>query len=419
MLRRLTFLFAMFVALFAPRAAFAHPAPRSVVLLDVHASDVGAELRLPVPELEAALGHAPLAAPGVITDAERLALNQLISSQFRVFSPDHVSWSVELGELSYAVDEPAPVVVARVALVPPPGHSARVFTLQDEVIARAVPNHASWILLRSDVASPAPKEPSVLGVTRYLHRSVDVNRALSGTPSVFRSLFRAGMRHIASGTDHLLFLFALLLPVPLSSRRESLLRVLRVVTAFTLGHSLTLLLGACGVLRLPSAPVEISIAASILVSAIHAVRPIFPGREAWIAAGFGLVHGLAFAGALSELALGRSELLAALFGFNSGIEAMQLVVVAVSLPWLLLLASTRVYDRFRVVAAAAIGLCALGWLGQRALRLPNPLDGAVSEVASHPALLVSGLASFTLFARRNPRADRELDGMTHAVSSTH
>ena len=137
----------------------------------------------------------------------------------------------------------------------------------------------------------------------------------------FSSLFRLGMRHIAEGTDHLLFLLTLLLPAPLLAAgrrwgaaagvRQSLLRMLGIVTAFTLGHSLTLMLAALGVLHVPGRPIEVLIAVSIFVSALHALRPILPGivpgKEARIAAFFGLIHGLAFAATLDRLGLGRGS----------------------------------------------------------------------------------------------------------------
>jgi HupE / UreJ protein len=105
----------------------------------------------------------------------------------------------------------------------------------------------------------------------------------------FASIFRLGMRHIAEGTDHLLFLLVLLLPAPLivsgsrwagfSGARSSVLRILSIVTAFTIGHSITLAFAAFGIVRVPSRPIEVLIAVSILVSAIHALRPIFPGQR--------------------------------------------------------------------------------------------------------------------------------------------
>src|SRR5206468_3636291 len=161
--------------------------------------------------------------------------------------------------------------------------------------------------------------------------------------------------------DHLLFLLALLLPAPLivfGSRlagfagvRRSVLRILKIVTAFTIGHSITLALATLGLVRVPSRPIEVLIAVSILVSAIHALRPLFPGKEAGIAAFFGLIHGLAFAATLGELGLGRWERVAGILAFNLGIETMQLVVVAVTMPSLVLMSRTRAYPFLRIGGA--------------------------------------------------------------------
>ena len=153
--------------------------------------------------------------------------------------------------------------------------------------------------------------------------------------------FRPWMRHIAEGTDHLLFLLGLLLPAPLvaaGSRwketagvRRSLLRIAGIVTAFTVGHSLTLTLAAMNVVHVPSRPVEVLIALSILVSAVHALCPVFPGKEAWIAAFFGLVHGLALATTLDLLGLSHWDRVTGILAFNLGIETMQMMVVALIL----------------------------------------------------------------------------------------
>ena len=104
-------------------------------------------------------------------------------------------------------------------------------------------------------------------------------------------------------------------------------------------------------MRLSSPPVEILIAFSIFVSAIHALRPRFAGREPVIAAAFGLVHGLAFATVLAEFGLGPWRVALCIFGFNLGIELMQLAVVASIVPWLLLLSRTPVYTPLRITGA--------------------------------------------------------------------
>jgi len=90
---------------------------------------------------------------------------------------------------------------------------------------------------------------------------------------------------------------------------------------------------------------------SILVSAVHAIRPLFPGRETIIAASFGLIHGLAFASALNELGLRGFYRLISVLGFNLGIEAMQLAVVTITFPALLLLSRTRFNSPFRIAGA--------------------------------------------------------------------
>jgi HupE / UreJ protein len=219
--------------------------------------------------------------------------------------------------------------------------------------------------------------------------------------SGFAAAFHLGLRHIAEGTDHLLFLLALLLPAPLiaasgrwsqrASVRRSLMQILRIVTAFTLGHSLTLALAAFGIVQVPTRPVEVLIALSILISAIHAIRPIFPGREAVIAAFFGLIHGLAFASALSDLGFTSWYRLVSLLGFNLGIETMQLVVVAAMLPSMLLLSRTSSYPVLRVGGASFAIVASLSWIVERSLNTRNVIDPVVETLAHRGAWLAVAL----------------------------
>jgi hypothetical protein len=209
----------------------------------------------------------------------------------------------------------------------------------------------------------------------------------------FLSLFDLGMRHIAQGIDHILFLLTLLLPAPLlvlgsrwgppARMRHCLLRILGIVTAFTIGHSITLSIAAWGVVRVPERPVEALIAASIFVSAAHALRPIFPGREAWIAGCFGLIHGLAFAATLARLGLERWERVAGILAFNLGIETMQILVVVLTLPSLLLVSRTRAYPIVRIGGAVFAGAAAVGWMIERLSDVETPVEMIVHAVARH------------------------------------
>jgi len=235
--------------------------------------------------------------------------------------------------------------------------------------------------------------------------------------SGFGRMFRLGMHHIADGADHLLFLLTLLLPAPLLAGqgrwngiegvRGSLLRIVSVVTAFTLGHSATLALAGLGMLRVPGNPVEVLIAISILFSATHALYPLVPGREAVIAGFFGLIHGLAFANVLDQLNLGRWERVTGLLGFNLGIEIVQLIVIAATLPSLLLLSRTPAYRLLRIGGALFAGLAALGWIAERLLVLETPVDRVVGAVAAQAPFLAGSLFLISLIwwrvARRAER----------------
>lgn len=219
-------------------------------------------------------------------------------------------------------------------------------------------------------------------------------------------LFHLGMHHIAEGTDHLLFLLVLLLPAPLcavggrctavQSVRNSMLHIVGIVTAFTIGHSLTLTLAAMSILHLPSRSVEVFIAVSILVSAVHALRPIFPGRETWIAAGFGLVHGLAFASTLDRLGLSRWDRLSGIVAFNLGIEAMQMVVVAFTLPSLLIMSRTRWYRYLRMLGAILAIIASLAWITERISDVHTPVDSVANAIAQHGWLVAAMLLAASL-----------------------
>ena len=147
---------------------------------------------------------------------------------------------------------------------------------------------------------------------------------------------REGVWHIWIGLDHILFLLCLLLAaagrrqrVPEPNRRSAPLwiEVVKVVTSFTVAHSITLSVAALGLLSFPARLVESAIAASVVLAALNNIRPLVTRRLWLIAFGFGLVHGLGFASVLADLALPRDALLLALLGFNLGVEVGQMVLV--------------------------------------------------------------------------------------------
>ena len=196
-----------------------------------------------------------------------------------------------------------------------------------------------------------------------------------GAWAQFAGYLRTGIEHIWTGFDHMLFLFSLLLPAVLLRRgrqweaqqelRPAFLEVCKVVTAFTLAHSLTLALATFGIVRLPSRVCESAIALSVVVAALNNVVPLVRSRRWVVAFCFGLIHGFGFANVLSDLGLPRDALALALVGFNLGVEAGQLAIVAVFLPCAYLLRETLFYRRFLVTGGSAAAL----WLVERALDL--------------------------------------------------
>lgn len=190
----------------------------------------------------------------------------------------------------------------------------------------------------------------------------------------------SGMQHIWAGLDHILFLIALLLPSvlryekghwhPVADFRSALVDTVKIVTAFTLAHSVTLGLAVLGIANPPSRWVESLIAVSVILAAINNIRPMFHRRRAAVALGFGLIHGFGFAGALTGLGLREGALALPLVSFNLGIEAGQLALVSLFLPVAFFFRNSFFYQRLLLRAGSCLvaGLASL-WLLERALLL--------------------------------------------------
>jgi hypothetical protein len=201
----------------------------------------------------------------------------------------------------------------------------------------------------------------------------------------FGQFFIQGVWHIWIGFDHILFLLSLLLPVVLVRERQrwrgvqrfgqALREVLWVVTSFTLAHSITLSLAALGYVTLPSRFVESVIAISVVAAALNNVVPVVNQRRWLVAFGFGLIHGFGFASVLAELGLPQETLLLSLIGFNLGVEAGQLAIVAVFLPLIFVFRNTVFYRRGLLVGGSLLtAAIALVWLVERVfdLKLISP-----------------------------------------------
>ncbi len=212
------------------------------------------------------------------------------------------------------------------------------------------------------------------GVSAHVLRRGRQEVALAAPPDLARLLLdfgREGMIHFATGYDHVLFLLSLLLAAGVVLRESGAKRAFRdvalLVTAFTLGHSVTLAAAATKVVVLPSAWVEVVIAASIVVVALHNVfRPEERGPLPIMAFVFGLVHGFGFSAVLAELGLPPGRTASALLAFNVGIELAQLAFVALALAPMARMARARSYERWVVQGGSlGIALVAAYWVVER------------------------------------------------------
>lgn len=185
-----------------------------------------------------------------------------------------------------------------------------------------------------------------------------------------------GVEHVLGGLDHLAFVVGMLLVVGWSPRRLA-----ATVSAFTVAHSVTLALAALDVLRLPPLPVEATIAASVVLLAREALTPppaddpvgvgatLTRSRPWVVAAGFGLVHGLGFAGALAEVGLPRDAIPLALGGFNVGIELGQIAVLVSAALVVRAGRAVRLAERARAPVAYVLGVVGAFWMIERTARI--------------------------------------------------
>lgn len=250
---------------------------------------------------------------------------------------------------------------------------ADALTLQYSLLFDVDPTHRGLVLFTDGVA----ESTYVLSVDAA---SAVLHSATAGLPTQFFDFVRSGIWHILLGFDHILFLAALLLPAvlelrdrrwsPVTQLRPTLKSVLKIVTVFTVAHSITLWLAVTGYVSLPSRLVESGIALSIVVTAIHNAYPVLPLPTWAIVFGFGLVHGFGFASVLLDLGLSGAHLALALLGFNVGVELGQLSIVLVFLPLAYRSRNTSIYRSlvFRF-GSVLIGVVGALWMVERIFNL--------------------------------------------------
>ncbi|MCW2790700.1 MAG: HupE / UreJ protein [Aeromicrobium sp.] len=386
----------------ASTAASAHPLSTSAVLLDINAAQVDAKVELPLDQLSIALDK-NLTATSVLAPSTLIGLRTYVQAHMSATDSSQGAWTTSVNGGQVERIDGVDHLVLDAALVPASGDVGD-FELHYDAIVDTLQSHRVFVSARhGDTGSY-----TTLVMLSWQRTSVPVVSASApAATSGFTSAVELGYDHIRSGSDHLLFLLMLLLPAPLLVRGRrwvrrpdigsGVWRIVHAVTAFAIGHSIALVMGAVGLVHLPTRAVEAGIALSVLISALHAIRPIVRRGEVVIAVSFGLLHGLSFASVINELDLGRSSFVSTLLGSNLGIELTQLLVVALVMPSLMLLSRTRAYELVRGGIAGIGVILAAAWFGERLSLMPrNPLEPIAAVLVEHPLRLAAALAALAL-----------------------
>jgi hypothetical protein len=355
---------------FFGQIASAHVSSNAFLVVQVNGQNLQGSMELAVRDVELALG-ADANQDGKITWGELRAsqprLQEYVAAHLRLgTSGSDCALSFQSLQVNERVD-------GNYAWMPFTAHcaaSVRQLEIHYALMQDIDPSHRGLLTLTSG----ADAQTAVLGGH---NTTATFTPGASSRWRAFTEYLQAGVWHIWSGIDHLLFLLSLLLPAvllrrdghwePVPAVRPAFISILKVVTAFTLAHSITLSLAALDVVRLPSRLTESVIAASIIVAALNNIFPIVTDSRARIAFAFGLLHGFGFASVLADMGLPHGARLISLLAFNLGIEAGQLAVVLAVMPLVYSVRTGILYRRALMPwGSAVIAVIALVWLVQRA-----------------------------------------------------
>ncbi len=247
------------------------------------------------------------------------------------------------------------------------------------VMFDADPTHTGMVLIEQfwrGQISNNESNPSL--VFSHSNRSQQLDLSSYSTFSAFLGIVKLGIKHFLLGIDHILFLIALILPAamvrkegywqPVDTFRSAIFYVIKIVTLFTIAHTLTLGLASFSIIDLPSRLVESIIALSIAVAALNIIYPIFKRKIGWLVFIFGLFHGFGFASVLSHLGVLGEHMALSLFAFNLGLEIGQIAVILLIFPILYMIHKEAFFPRIVLrYGAVALILLSTVWFFDRAL----------------------------------------------------
>ena len=259
------------------------------------------------------------------------------------------------------------------------------------------PNHRGMLVIETNWKTATfQNEGSVSGIFEPGEEVITLDLSDSTMLRGFAAMVSLGTHHIWIGIDHILFLMALLLPavvyredkswLPVADFRTAFIHVIKVVTVFTIAHTITLSLATLNTVSLSDRLVESVIAISIAIAALHIFVPVFRGGLWWVVFAFGLFHGFGFASVLGDMGIPDSYLVHSLLGFNIGVELGQIAIVMVVFPVLYFMRGTLLYNRLLMPAAAvALIMISLYWFTERAFEVDLPAGAIMNSIIGREA----------------------------------
>ncbi len=401
------------ISSFAPPAS-AHSGSQTYLYLDVTPRTLGGRLEIPYGDLAATLGLdfgssdeevlAGLAANKAAIDA--------YLEQHVVIGDGATTWPIAFDEATLFYSELAEqddnYTIVEFTVDTGDVEIPRQLEITFDPFFDEIPGRDALLLIGNDwEAGVIGNEHSVLVAFAADTRTQQIDLGDTSWYKTFSSSVELGVNHIRTGPDHILFVLVLVLPSvliftttwqPARSFGSALWRVTKVVTMFTVAHTITFSLAGLELLPLPpSWLVESIIAISIAAAALHNLRPIVVNKEWMIAFAFGLFHGMGFASLVEELDVSRTTQLVSLLGRNVGIEIGQTAVVFLVFPALFLLRRTIYYRPFFVVASIGLAVISVGWMIERLFSVDLAVSSAIDPFVEWPRSGIS-IAVLTVIA---------------------
>ncbi len=365
--------------------ATAHAPNQSYVFLDVYDTSVAGRVEITMKDLNETLGLS-LPEDGTAKLEDMQAELPII----RKYVLDNVAMGINGSALSLPLTDygfstlPLGQYLSLNFVFEDLAEPPQTISMKYTAIMREKPDHRSFMVIEDNWKTGTFNDEGNIALSFFPNSDVLVaDLSDSTTLNGFIAMVKSGVHHIWIGIDHILFLLALLIPavvrrkngvwIPVDSFRDALIYVLKIVTVFTVAHTITLSLAALGKVSLSSRVVESIIALSIAVAALDILIPIFKKKIWLIVFGFGLFHGFGFASILGGIGIPPKYMVHSLLGFNVGVELGQVVVVCALFPLLYLLRNTRLYVRGIMRAGAlALIVIALYWFIERAFEFDLP-----------------------------------------------